>query len=139
MGMGVYTIPITVRFRDLDAMGHVNNSVFFTYFEEGRKEFFFDFYKVTDPSHFEFILAHIGCDFLSPVKLTSKLNLEMWVKDIGKKSFILAYRLVDAADSTIQYAKGDSVQVCYNYKESKSMDVSDELRQMLEKYRILDI
>ncbi|MBU2497282.1 MAG: thioesterase family protein, partial [Proteobacteria bacterium] len=30
---------LAVRFRDIDAMGHVNNAVFFTYFEEGRKAF----------------------------------------------------------------------------------------------------
>ena len=36
----LFTTPLTVRFRDLDAMGHVNNAIFFTSLEEGRKPFF---------------------------------------------------------------------------------------------------
>lgn len=137
--MIIFTTPISVRFRDLDAMGHVNNSVFFTYFEEGRKTFFFEFYRIVDPTNFEFILAHMSCDYLRPVKLNSKLILQLWVKEIGKKSFNLGYKLMDISDEAIVYAKGESVQVCYDYKQSKSMEVSEELRRRLTEYQILDL
>ena len=132
----IFTIQIDVRFRDLDAMGHVNNSVFFTYFEEGRKYFFFNFSKVSDPFDFAFILAHISCDYLRPVKLDTRLSLQMWVKEIGKKSFELCYQLVDSSDESIVYAKGESVQVCFDYEQNKSVEVSEELKKSLSKYQI---
>ena len=87
----VFKIQIHVRFRDIDGMGHVNNAVFFTYFEEGRKAFFQKISTGSDLAIFPFILAHIGCDFLSPIKLDTLLSLEMWVKEIGNKSFGLGY------------------------------------------------
>jgi acyl-CoA thioester hydrolase len=136
--MSVFTTQIDIRFRDLDAMGHVNNAVFFTYFEEGRKRFFFDLFKVSDPSAFQFIMAHISCDYLRPINLSSDLVLQMWVKDIGKKSFNLGYKLVDASDKDMVYAKGESVQVCYDYTQSRSMEVPEELRQKLKEYQLLD-
>jgi acyl-CoA thioester hydrolase len=136
--MIVFTTQIDIRFRDVDAMGHVNNAVFFTYFEEGRKRFFFDIFKVYDPSAFPFIMAHISCDYLKPITLSSEVELQMWIKDIGKKSFELVYKLVDASDKNIVYAKGESVQVCYDYTQSKSMEVPEELKQQFKEYQILD-
>jgi acyl-CoA thioester hydrolase len=130
----VFKIQIHVRFRDIDGMGHVNNAVFFTYFEEGRKAFFQKISKGSDLAIFPFILAHIGCDFLSPIKLDTLLSLEMWVKEIGNKSFALGYNLVDFKDPSISYAKGESVQVCFDYGENKSITVPAELKQKLIEY-----
>lgn len=134
--MGVFSTPMVVRFRDLDAMGHVNNAVYFTYFEEGRKFFFYHIQKVIDPSGFEFILAHISCDYLKPANLASELVLQIWVGDIGRKSFHLGYRLVDGKDPAIVYAKAESIQVCYDYGNGKSMEVPEDLKTKLAPYRI---
>ena len=130
----LFKTRIQVRFRDIDSMGHVNNAVFFTYFEEGRKEFFLKISKGAGFSLFPFILANIGCDFISPIKLNSQISLEMWVKKIGNKSFVLAYRLTDQTDESITYATGESVQVCFNYEENKSTAVPVELKQKLSEY-----
>jgi acyl-CoA thioester hydrolase len=132
-----FQIPVTVRFRDLDAMGHVNNAVYFTYFEEGRKYFFYHLYNVSDPSGFEFILARISCDFMKPVNLACTPVLRLWVKEIGRKSFNLGYQLMDEKDETVVYARGESVQVCYDYKTQKSMEVSEALREKLTAYQML--
>lgn len=129
--VGVFEIEMHTRFRDMDAMGHVNNSVYFTYFEEGRKSLYFELFGPLDPAAFAFIVAHVSCDYLRPIKLDSKVTLWVWVENIGKKSFSLAYRLVDVSDNETVYAKGESVQVCYDYGESKSIDVSEELREKL--------
>jgi acyl-CoA thioester hydrolase len=130
----IFKIQITVRFRDIDGMGHVNNAVFFTYFEEGRKAFFQKNSTDSDLSVFPFILAHTGCDFINPIRLNTQLALKMWVKKIGNKSFELGYSLVDFIDESITYAKGESVQVCFDYGENKSIAVPSELMQKLSEY-----
>ena len=127
----IFKFPIQVRFRDIDGMGHVNNSVFFTYFAEGRLAFFQKISNSTDFSTFSFILARISCDYLKAVTLNTQLSIEIWVKDIGSKSFGLVYKLVDWSDKSIVYAKGESVQVFYDYRENKPIAVSAALRQKL--------
>lgn len=82
---------ITVRFRDIDSMGHVNNAVFLTYFEEGRKDFLESVLEVVNPEDYPFILAHISCDFLRPVKLGDRVSLQTWIGEIGEKSFRFKY------------------------------------------------
>jgi acyl-CoA thioester hydrolase len=130
----IFSTNIHVRFRDLDALGHVNNAVFFTYFEEGRKEFSKKHLNVSDPSDFRFIMAHIRCNYIKPILFVDKATLHMWVKDIGTKSFAFEYKLVHHSDESIVYATGESVQVCYDYQKNQSMAVSDEIKAKLTPY-----
>ena len=74
-----FQTTIEVRFNDIDAMGHVNNAIIFTYFEEGRLALF----TSTSPGKtfpgFDFILAHISCDYLKPVTIDDRLRLQIQV------------------------------------------------------------
>jgi acyl-CoA thioester hydrolase len=131
----VFKTPINVRFRDIDGTGHVNNAVFFTYFAEGRFTLFQKFSMESDFSTFSFILAHISCDYLRPITLETQLSLEIWVKEIGIKSFGLVYKLVDLSDTSITYATGESVQVCFDYGDNKPIAVTAALKQKLIEFQ----
>jgi acyl-CoA thioester hydrolase len=131
----VFSIPVNVRFRDIDARGHVNNSVFFTYFAEARLALFENISMDSDFSTFSFILAHISCDYLRPIMPNARLSVEVWVTEIGMKSFGLGYKLLDFSNASIAYAKGQSVQVCYDYQGNKSVAVSAALKLKLIEYQ----
>ena len=130
----LFSTTIEVRFRDLDAIGHVNNAVFFTYFEEGRKHFSKKVFDVSDVSDFNFIMAHIQCDFIKPIQFNDRVILQMWVKDIGTKSFSFEYRIVDFSDETKVYAAGESTQVWYDYDNNRSIEVPVEMRERMTQY-----
>ncbi len=130
----IFSTNIEVRFRDLDALGHVNNAVFFTYFEEGRKQFSKKVFGVSDISEFKFIMAHIQCDFIRPIQFNNHVILQMWVRDIGTKSFSFKYRLVDFSDQAMVYATGESIQVCYDYEKNRSIEVPQKMREKLTRY-----
>ena len=132
----LFSTNIDVRFSDIDALGHVNNAVFFTYFEEGRKHFSKKVFSVSDISDFKFIMAHIRCDFLRPIRFNDHVILQMWVKDIGTKSFSFEYRIVDFSDETRVFAAGESTQVCYDYDKNRSIEVSVKMRERLTRYLI---
>lgn len=132
----IFFTNIEIRFRDLDALGHVNNAVFFTYFEEGRKNFSKKHFKVSNPSEFTFIMAHICCDYLKPIRFKDHITLQMWVENIGVKSFSFGYQLVDSADESKVYATGESVQVCYDYAKEQSIEVPEKMRKDLTRYLI---
>ncbi len=133
----IFKTQIGVRFRDLDANAHVNHVVVFTYFEEGRKVFFLD-HLATGPFIFPFILARISCDYLRSIKLDAVLLLHIRVSNIGSKSFTLGYKLTELSDESIIYAKGESVQVCYDYVEDKSIEIPLELKQTLDRYYLVE-
>ena len=130
----VFSTPIDVRFRDLDAMGHVNNAVFFTYFEEGRLALFNSASPGDKFPGFDFILAHISCDYLKPVTIDNRLTLQIRVGKIGGKSFAFDYTVLDRGDAGVIYATGKSVQVCYDYEKEETMPVPGRLNKLLEQY-----
>ena len=119
-------------------MGHVNNALIFTYFEEGRKALFYDAFKESVPGGFNFMVAHLECDYLLPVRLEDRLLLNLWVTTVGTKSFGLAYALIDEADVTRIFARGSSVQVCYDYRQRRSIPVPPTLKEALMAYHLPD-
>jgi len=130
----IFSTDIEVRFRDLDAMGHVNNAVFFTYFEHGRLQFFYSDAQADKFPGFSFILAHISCDYVQPVTLNEKLAVQIRVGTIGGKSFTFRYKLVDRSDALKVYATGESVQVCFDYQNNASVPIPRELKEKLSDY-----
>lgn len=125
---------VTIRFRDIDAMGHVNNALFLTYFEEGRKVFLSEVFGITEPGQYPFILARISCDYLRPINLCDTVALHVWVSEIGNKSFTFAYELFDPDDNMSVYANGSSVMVCYDYNEKKTIPISDSFKKKIIDY-----
>lgn len=130
------TFPVDIRFSDLDAMGHVNNAVYFTYFEEGRKNLFFKHLATGEKPSFNFILAKASCNYKVPLLLDDRALLEIWVGDIGRKSFSFVYRIRDAKDPAKVYADGETVMVSFDYKAHRSVEVDAETRVRLEKLQL---
>ena len=130
----IFSTNIDLRFRDVDAMGHVNNAVYFTYFEYGRLKFFYSESRKEKFPGFAFILAHVSCDFIRPVTLNDGLTLQMWIKEIGGKSFKFHYQLVGADNPAVTFATGESVQVCFDYQKNTSIPISEGLNAQLSVY-----
>jgi acyl-CoA thioester hydrolase len=124
------TLPIQVRFRDTDLLGHINNAVYATYFESGRMEYWAQLNGGHSFENWPFILARSEIDFLAEAHAGQPLTLGIRVARIGRKSFDFEYLLVrDEDDKTI--ARGRSVQVMFDYRSKETVPVSDETRARL--------
>jgi acyl-CoA thioester hydrolase len=125
---------IVVRFRDIDSMGHVNNAVFLTYFEEGRKAFLSEVLDIVNPADYPFILAHIDCDFMKPVRLGDNLTLFVWIGEIGEKSFAFKYQLADRNTTSVTYGKGESVMVYFDYRTNRTIPIPGDFLEKISPY-----
>ena len=110
-----------VRFRDCDAMGHVNNAVYSTYLEEARIGVLGDL--------IDFILARVEIDFRSELRNGENVEVRTRCARIGTKSFDLEH--VISADEGRVVAEAKSVLVAYDYDRGESVPVPDELRRRL--------
>jgi acyl-CoA thioester hydrolase len=114
----------TVRFRDLDAMGHLNNAVYSTFLEQARLAFL-------EPQGAEvasMILARVEIDFRSPVELGETVEISVMPTRVGTKSFDLEY-VLRAGDRTVAEAK--TVLVAYDYETATSMEIPSEWKERL--------
>ena len=114
----------TVRFRDLDSMGHVNNAVFLTYLEEARIAFLFGRGATTE----SIIVARVEIDYRSPVRLGDTLEVGVRCSRLGTKSFDLEYEL-RVRDQVVAEAR--SVQVFYDYERREPTELPADWRQAL--------
>lgn len=79
---------IRVRFRDLDALNHVNNAVFNTYFEEARVQFIEEIpeFKSSVQSGFSFVLVHLELDYVKPILFKDTILIGSAVEEFGNSS-----------------------------------------------------
>ncbi len=130
----IYQIPIQLRFIDIDAMGHVNNSVYLSYFELGRLEFFKNILNVKTERDFSFIIARCEVNYYKPIDLKSPgIYLNMWCGDFGKKSFKFFYEITDS-ERAIKFADGLSVQVFYDYTSQQTIPIPEKFIESVKDY-----
>jgi acyl-CoA thioester hydrolase len=125
------THELRPRFRDTDAMGHINNAVYVTYIEVALQEYWRAFTREQDYRRVPFILAHVSIDFRSEAMVRELLLLHIRCGSIGTKSFTFEYEIREAESGRL-VVEASSVQVCYDYDAKQSIPVPDELRQRLE-------
>jgi acyl-CoA thioester hydrolase len=120
-----------VRFRDCDAMGHVNHAVYFTYFEQCRPTFWRELTGTPSP-HARVIIARAECDYLAPAHFGDELEVGVNVGVIGRASFTLTYAIAKVADGQ-PVARGATVMVSYDYAAGKSVPLPEAARELLER------
>lgn len=123
---------IPVRFRDLDALGHVNNAVYITYLEIARLGYYRLVMGKSNPE-LGLIIARVECDYRSPAFLGETVLVHCGTTVIGNSSMTMAYRLTDEASGRL-IAEAKSVQVVFDYKTNRPMPVPDELRQAINAF-----
>ena len=139
-------VPIQVRWRDLDALGHVNNAVYLTYFELARLGYIRALLgedaeidpRTLLPADFQFILAEVTCHYRSPATLRDRLMATIWVSQVGRKSFVFEYRITDEGTGRL-IAEGCSTQVWYDYAAGESRPVPKEIAIRMERLQEAEI
>lgn len=120
----VHTATIPVRWGDMDAAGHVNNSRFFSYFEEARVQWLND---AVDRSSFREaspVLAHTSCDFERPLTHPATLVVEVYAEPPGETSVTTHYRAhLDESDDTV--ARGTAVLVWVSVETGTPVPIPD--------------
>jgi acyl-CoA thioester hydrolase len=137
-----YLVPIPVRFRDTDALGHVNNAVYLTYFEAARAGYYeaiagrpFGFGEGAE--RHTFLLAEANVVYRSPSFFGETLDVACRVAWASRSSFGLDYR-IDAPVSAVAQARlvahGTSVQVMFDIKAGRVGRIPADLMEMIERH-----
>jgi acyl-CoA thioester hydrolase len=119
---------VEVRFRDIDAFGHVNNAVVSSYVEQARVRYLVEVLDVDPVGRMPLILANINIDYLSPILFSDAVEIDSRVDWLGSTSVAMSH-LVKAADREL--ARSKSVLVVYDYEQARPMPVPDDWREAL--------
>ena len=125
-GKEIFETSVEIRFADIDAMGHVNNAVYFSYFEQARMAYFKErVARIWNWNEDGVIVARNEIDYIYPVVLNDRMNIRLWVEHVGNKSFSVCYRVVVGERLC---AIGKSVLVCFNHKDKRPQAIPEAWR-----------
>ena len=146
-----FAISFYVWFRDLDAMGHVNNAAYFTYFEQARARYWLSLLegnvlpsphihpprKESDFKKLGFIVVHAECDYLTPALMGESLLVGCRLTEIRRSSFDFEYQIVSGEKTGSEaearlVARGKTVQALYDYETSKTIPFPESLKKKVE-------
>jgi acyl-CoA thioester hydrolase len=130
-----FETTIDVRYRDIDAMGHVNNAVYASYLEQARIDYFRDLLGV-DLSAVGAVLATLSIDYEKPLELADgEVTVSLDVPEIGESSLPMEYELHRPDGERI--ATAETVQVAFDKEKQQSTAIPDAWREEIESYHDL--
>jgi YbgC/YbaW family acyl-CoA thioester hydrolase len=128
-----FEADVALRFRDIDAMGHVNNAVVVTLLEHSRLMIFNAVFGAVETLDFPFILAEITVRYRTPIKLSDRVQVRMHVTDVARSAFRFRYELRDPGDGRV-FVEAESTQVAYDYRAGRAVPLSPSFLAKLEPY-----
>ena len=117
-----------VLWGDMDAMGHVNNAVYFRYFESARIAYFeaVGFLTQMQDSGIGPILAHTDCRFRLPLTYPDRLRIGARVTAVATDRLQMSYQVVSMASGAVA-AEGTGRIVCFDYRAGRKAPLPDSI------------
>ncbi len=129
--------PVIVRqpiaWGDMDAYNHVNNVMYFRYFESSRIAYFYKINFFRDDEKREDtgpILAHTSCNFILPLVYPDAIEIGVRIVKIGRTSFTMEHAISSPKLGLV--ARGESVVVCFDFIKNHKIPIPADLRQAIE-------
>jgi acyl-CoA thioester hydrolase len=128
-----FSTTLEVRWRDVDALGHVNNAVYFNYLEQARLHYMRELgFLPPSSADVGIIIAEATCRFKLPLRLGEQVTIRARVSEFRRTSFIFEYR-IEGEDGRLA-ATARTVQVCYNYEDQCPSSIPDAWREAFIAY-----
>ncbi|MGD9943333.1 MAG: acyl-CoA thioesterase [Burkholderiaceae bacterium] len=127
----VFELEMPIRWGDMDAMGHVNNTVYFRYMEQLRIAWFDAMGFQRDPGGEGLVVVETGCSFRRELRYPGTVLLRQHVDEIGRSSLRTYVELSRTDDPQTLYASGTATLVWVDHRQKRSVAWPDTMRRAL--------
>ena len=127
----VHEMVVPIRWGDMDAMGHVNNTIYFRYFEIVRLDWFFSRDGVGGLDGEGVIIVNAFCNFIRQFEYPGDILIRTFVSDLGRSSFDTWVTMERTDQHGVVCATGGATVVWVDFPAQKSAPLPDWLRQRL--------
>lgn len=128
----LFSATIGVRWRDLDAFNHVNNSNFLTYLEEARLQWLKTVPGPWFDAHSMPVMAAAEVNYRAPIAWPAEIVVELSCERLGNSSLTIGHRIVDAGDPRRLYCDGRVVMVWTDPVDGKAVALPPAIREACE-------
>lgn len=126
-----HSIPVQLRFNDVDVLGHVNNTVYFSFYDTAKAAYFSAVrHEAIDWQHVDTVIANVDCAFAAPIFFSEKIRVYSRCMEVGEKSFRIQQVIIDEISGQVKSA-AETVMVCIDPATMKSRNVPEKWRNLL--------
>jgi acyl-CoA thioester hydrolase len=126
-----HEMRIPIRWGDMDAMGHVNNTIYFRYMESVRIEWLHRLGGAPDPQGVGPVIVNAFCSFIRQLEYPGEVLARHYVANPGRSSFDTFITLERCDDPGVIYAEGGATTVWTDFKAQKSVPMPDWIRALV--------
>jgi acyl-CoA thioester hydrolase len=125
-------VEIPLAWGEMDALRHINNVVYFRYFENARIAYFekIKFWEFMKNTGIGPILASTKCKYIAPLTFPDTVLVGTRTTEIKEDRFVMKYGLASKRLQRIA-AKGEALLVTYNYNEKRKAPFPESLRRII--------
>lgn len=126
-----YRTDLQIRFNDVDVLGHVNNTVYLSFYDTGKAYFFSEIHeRIIEWKRVETVIANIDVAYVNPTYFGDHIAVYTRCMSIGDKSFRLQQVIADTNTGEIKSA-AETVMVCFDPTALHSMEMPEHWRYAL--------
>ena len=126
----VYECSIPMRWGDMDAMGHVNNTIYFRYLEIARVDWLQQFNAAPGPEGAGPVIVNAFCNFYKQLEYPGDVLVKMYTSDPGRTTFETWATMEQVANPGVIYAAGGATTIWVDFPKQKAVDLPDWVREM---------
>ena len=128
-----HSCDLQIRFSDVDVLGHVNNTVYMTFYDTGKAHYFSAILgRHIDWKHVECVIANIDCAFMAPIFFRDRIEVLTRCVAMGEKSFRLLQVIREKETGVIKSAC-ETVMVAFDPQTGKAMELPAHWREALQR------
>lgn len=128
----VHAMRIPIRWGDMDALGHVNNTVYFRFLESARIEWLREVGFVPDPQGQGPVIVNAFCNFYRQLEYPGDVLLTMYVSDPARTTFETWATLARADEPELICAAGGATTIWVDFRAQKAVALPDWIRALVE-------
>ena len=129
----VHTEVIPIRWGDMDAFGHVNNTLYFRYMEQARISWFDTLDLGRSGTEEGPAVINASCTFLKQLVYPGSVEVKTYAGQAGRSTFETWIELRPSYDPDVIYAEGKAKVVWVDYARGKSAPLPERLRSVVER------
>lgn len=129
-----HELPIQLRFNDVDTFGHVNNSIYFSFYDLAKTDYFSSVLpEGMNWKETALVIANINADFISPIFFNENIVVKTTTTHIGNKSIKLTQLAVNIITNEIKCVC-QTVMVGFNLKTQESAEIPQSWKDAIMAY-----
>ena len=127
----IYQMTIPIRWGDMDAMGHLNNTSYFLYMETCRIDWMREAGCLPDNQGEGPVIVNAFCNFYRQLEYPGDVLVKMYASDPARTTFETWVTMERASEPGVVYAAGGATTIWVDFPKQKAMTLPDWVRALV--------